>query len=218
MGGSQLHSSGGGASASSSWGWARGSACALGVVSGNPLCVRNVEALGGELEDDVPLRRLLRGPLVGSVLRPVEGDLVASAPAVVGEEAGDGVLIRVLHALQVRRHVGDVDGVLFLPFLCGGSPRGGGCGVPVEPRPRDVRQVVLEGRPVLGGALAGFVGGLVAPQGVGQVCPRRPLAGRGLRGGIMRAGVRGVACCGLELRRGEVHMLLGVLRWLELQF
>ena len=65
--------------------------------------------------------------------------------------------------------------------------------------------------------LAGFVGGVVAPQGVGQVCPGRPLAGRGLRGGIMRAGVRGVACCGLELRRGEVYMLLRVLRVLELQ-
>ena len=38
--GFQLHSSGGGASASSSWGWASGSACALGVASGNPLCVR----------------------------------------------------------------------------------------------------------------------------------------------------------------------------------
>ena len=87
----------------------------------------------------------------------------------------------------------------------------------MEPRPRDVEQVVLEGRPVLGGALAGFVGGLVAPQGVGQVCPGRPLAGRGLRRGIMRAGVRGVACCGLELRRGEVHLLLRVLRVLELQ-
>ena len=39
-GGSQLHSSAGGASASSSWGWASGSACALGAASGNPLCVR----------------------------------------------------------------------------------------------------------------------------------------------------------------------------------
>ena len=87
----------------------------------------------------------------------------------------------------------------------------------MEPRPRDVGQVVLEGRPVLGGALAGFVGGVVPPQCVGQVCPGRPLAGRGLRGGIMRAGVRGVACCGLELRRGEVHMLLCVFRVLEPQ-
>ena len=40
VGGSQLHSSGGAASASSYWGWASGSACALGVASGNPLCVR----------------------------------------------------------------------------------------------------------------------------------------------------------------------------------
>ena len=88
---------------------------------------------------------------------------------------------------------------------------------PFEPRPRDVGQVALEGHPVLGGALAGFVGGVVVLQGVGQVCPGRPLAGRGLRGGMMRAGVCGVACCGLELRRGEVHMLLRVLRVLELQ-
>ena len=40
VGGSQLHSTGGVASASSSWGLASGSACALGVASGNPLCVR----------------------------------------------------------------------------------------------------------------------------------------------------------------------------------
>ena len=40
VGGSQLHSSGGVASASSSWGWASGGACAVGVVSGNLLCVR----------------------------------------------------------------------------------------------------------------------------------------------------------------------------------
>ena len=80
----------------------------------------DVEALGGELEDDVPLRRLLWGPLVGSVLRSVEGDLVALPPAVVGEEAEDGVLLRVLHAFHVCRHVGDVDGVLVLQSLCGG--------------------------------------------------------------------------------------------------
>ena len=43
----------------------------------------DVEALGGELEDDVPLRCLLWGPLVGPVLRSVEGDLVAPSPAVV---------------------------------------------------------------------------------------------------------------------------------------
>ena len=41
--------------------------------------------------------------------------------------------------------------------------------------------------------------------------------GGGGRGGIMRAGVRGAACCGLELRRGEVHMMLRVLRVLEFQ-
>ena len=101
---------------------------------------------------------------------------------------------------------------------CVGVPgEGGGGGVPMEPRPRDVGQVVLEGRPVLGGAFAGFVGGVVAPQGVGQVCPGRPLKEGGPWGGIMRAGVRGVACCGLELRRGEVHMMLRVLCVLELQ-
>ena len=84
---------------------------------------------------------------------------MAPSPAVVGEEAEDGVLLRVLHAFHVCRHVRDVDGVIVLPFLCGGAWRGGGGGVPVEPRPRDVGQVVLEGRPVLGGAFAGFLGG-----------------------------------------------------------
>ena len=149
----------------------------------------DVEALGGEWEDDVSLRRLLWGPLVGPVLRSVEGDLVAPSPAVVGEEAEDGVLLRVPHAFHVCRHVGDVDGVIVLPFLCGGACRGGGGGVPVESRPRDVGQVVLEGRQVLGGPVAGFVGGVVAPQGVGQVRPGRPLAGGG--------GRRGGALCGL---------------------
>ena len=139
----------------------------------------DLEALGGEFEDDVPLRRLLCGPLVGSVLRWVEIDLVAPLPAVVGEEAEDGVLLRVLHAFHVYRHVGAVDGVLVLPFLCGGAWRRGGGGVAVETRPRDVGQVVLGGRPVLGGPFAGFVGGVVAPQGVGQVRPGRPLAGGG---------------------------------------
>ena len=53
---------------------------------------------------------------------------------------------------------------------CVGVPGGGGGGgVPVESRPRDVGQVMLEGRPVLGGPVAGFLGGVVAPQGVGQV-------------------------------------------------
>ena len=56
----------------------------------------DVEALGGELEDDVLLRRLLWGPLVGFSLRLVEGDLVAPSPAVVGKEAEDGVLLPVL--------------------------------------------------------------------------------------------------------------------------
>ena len=178
----------------------------------------DVEASGVELQDDVPLRSLLWGPLVGSVLRSVEGDLVARSPAVVGEEAEDGVLLWVVHAFHVCRHVGDVEGVLVLPFLCGAAWRGGGGGVPVESRPRDVGHVVLQGRPVLGGPFAGFVGGVVAPQGVGQVRPGRPLAGGGgARGGIMRAGVRGAACCGLQLRRGEVHMMLRVLRVLELQ-
>ena len=40
VGGSQLHSSEGGASASSSWGWGSGSVCAVGAASNNPLCVR----------------------------------------------------------------------------------------------------------------------------------------------------------------------------------
>ena len=87
---------------------------------------------------------------------------------------------------------------------CMGVPGGGGGGgVPVESRPRDVGQVVLEGHPVLGGPVAGFVGGVVAPQDVGQVRPGRPLSGGGgARGGIKRAGVRVAACCGLELRQG----------------
>ena len=59
----------------------------------------------------------------------------------------------------------------------------------MESRPRDVGQIVLEGRPVLGGPSAGFVAGVVAPQGGGQVRPGRPPAGGG--------GGRGGALCGL---------------------
>ena len=40
VGGSESHSSEGGASALSSWGWASGSVCAVGAASGNLLCVR----------------------------------------------------------------------------------------------------------------------------------------------------------------------------------
>ena len=120
---------------------------------------------------------------MGSVLRLVEADLVAPSPAVVREEAEDRFLLGVLHAFHVCRHVGDVDGVLVLPFLCGGAWRGGGGGVPVESRPCDVGQVVLGGRLVLGGPFAGFVRGVVALQGVGQVRPGRPLAGGGGAGG-----------------------------------
>ena len=40
VGGSQSHSSEGGASASSSWGWASGSVSAVSAASDNPLCVR----------------------------------------------------------------------------------------------------------------------------------------------------------------------------------
>ena len=40
VGGFQSHSSEGGASASSSWGWVSGSVCAVGAASRNPLCVR----------------------------------------------------------------------------------------------------------------------------------------------------------------------------------
>ena len=85
----------------------------------------DVEALRGELEDDVPLRRLLWGPLVGSVLRLVRGDLVAPSVAVVGEEAEDGVLLRVPHAFHVRRHVGDADGTRPLILVWGCLERGG---------------------------------------------------------------------------------------------
>ena len=190
VGGSQLHSSGGGvrprrplavgpAAAPVQLVWCR--------------VIRCVEALRGELQHDVPLRRLLRGPPVGSALLPVEGDLMAPSPAVVGEEAENGVLLRVLHALHVCSHVGDIDGVLFLPFLCGGAWRWGAGGVPVEPRPRDVGHVVLEGSLVLGGALAGFEGGLVAPQGVGQVCPAARLRGGGHGGAFCGPGWPGSA-------------------------
>ena len=177
----------------------------------------DIEALGAELEDDVPLRRLLWGPLVGPVLRSVEGDLVAPSPAVVGEEAEDGVLLRVLHAFHVCRHVGDVDGVLVLPFLCGGAWRGGGSGVPVESRPRGVGQVVLEGRPVSAGPLLASWVGWWRRRALDRCVQGARSRGGGARGGIVRAGVRGAACCGLELRRGEVHMMLRVLRVLEFQ-
>ena len=101
---------------------------------------------------------------------------------------------------------------------CVGVPGGGGGGgVPVESRPRDVGQVVREGRPVLGGPFAGFVGGVVAPRALDRCVQSARSRGGGGRGGIMRAGVRAAACCGLELRRGEVQMMLGVLRALELQ-
>ena len=156
----------------------------------------DVEALGGELGNDVPLRCLLWGPLVKPVLRSVEGDLVAPSPDVVGEEAEDGVLLRVLHAFHVCRHVGDVDGVPVLSFLCWGAWRGGGGGVPVEPRPRDVGKVVLEGRPVLDGPVAGLAGGLVAPHGVGQVRPGRLLAGGGGGGAFCGLGSAGPLAAG----------------------
>ena len=121
---------------------------------------------------------------------------MASSLAVVGEEAEEGVLLRVLHAFRVRRHVRDIDGVLLRPFLFGGTWRGGGGAVPVQPLPRDVGQVALEGRPVLGRVLAGFMGGLVvsglvAPQAVGQMCPRCPITGWGLQGGHFAGSLRG---------------------------
>ena len=58
---------------------------------------------------------------MGFALWPVDGDLLAPCRAVVGEEAEDGVLLRVLYSYHVHRHVCDVDGVLLLPFLCGGA-------------------------------------------------------------------------------------------------
>ena len=48
-------------------------------------------------------------------------------------------------------------------------------------------------------------------------CVRGARSQKGGRGGILRGGVRGAACCGLELRRVEVHMMLRVLRVFELQ-
>ena len=167
-----------------------------------------VEALGGELEDDVPLRRLLQGPLVGSVLQPVEGDLVAPSPAVVGEEAEDGVLLRLLHAFHVSHHVGDVDGILFLPFLCRDAWRGEGGGVPVEPWPCDVGQVVLKGRPILrrgpcwlrwwgGGAAGRWTGVSRAPAGGGGGCGGAfcgPESAGSLAAGSSSGGVGSICC------------------------
>ena len=148
-----------------------------------------VEALGGELEDDVSLRRLLWGPLVGPVLRSVEGDLVAPSPAVVGEEAEDGVLLRVLHAFHVCRHVGDVDGVLVLPFLCGGAWRGGGGGVVYSWSPGPVtsgRSCSSDARYSAGPLLASWVGWW-----------RRRALDRCVLGALSRGGGRGGALCGL---------------------
>ena len=81
----------------------------------------DIEALGGELDDDAPFCRPLLGPLVKLALWPAEGDLVAPSPALVGEEAEDGVLLRFVYTFHVRCHVFDVDGVLFLSFLFGGA-------------------------------------------------------------------------------------------------
>ena len=160
--------------------------CGVGQAS-----VRDdIGALGGELEDDAPFCRLLWGPLLGFALWPLEGDLLAPSPAVVGVVAEDCVLLRVLDAFYVRRPICDVSGVLLLPFLSGGAWRGGGC-VPEESFPRDVGQVMLGGRPVLNGALAGLKGGVVAPQGVGQVRRGRPFTGWGPRGGRSAESRRG---------------------------
>ena len=147
-----------------------------------------VEALGGELEDDVPLRRLLWGPLVGPVLRSVDGDLVAPSPAVVGEEAEDGVLLRVLHAFHVCRHVGDIDGVLVLPFLCGGAWRGGGAVVyPWSPGPvTSGRSRSSNARYSAGPLLASWVGWW-----------RRRALDRCVQGALSPGGGRGGAFCGL---------------------
>ena len=126
---------------------------------------------------------------------------MAPSPAVVGEQAGDGVLLRVLHALHVRRHVCDVNGVLFLTFLCRGAWRFGGGGVPVEPWPRDVGQVVLGGRPVLGRGpcwLRGWGGG-AAERWTGV--SRAPSCGVGAAGGDFAGqGGRGPRGCLLRAR------------------
>ena len=72
----------------------------------------------------------------------------------------------------------------------GGAWGGGGGGVPVERLPRDVGRVTLEECPILGGALASFVSGVVAPQGVGQVRPGCPFAGWGPQGALCRESAR----------------------------
>ena len=121
----------------------------------------DVGDFGVEQEDYAQFRPLLRRLLVGFALWPVEGDLPAPSPAVVGDKPEDAVLFRILHVLHVRCHVHDIDGLLLLPFLCGGARRGGGR-VPVESLPCDVGQVALEGCLVLIQALAGLVGRVVA--------------------------------------------------------
>ena len=185
-----------------------------GLVQGWRLCIgcgvgesavrEDVGSFGAELEDDAPFRLLLQGPLVEFALWPVVDDVVAPSPVVDGEEAEDGVLSRVLYVLHVHRHVCDVDGVLLIPFLCGGAWRGNGH-VPVESLPCVVRQVALEACPVLGGALASLPGGMVAPWGVRKVCPWCPLSGWGPRVGALRGagavGVCGVVCHPLGPRR-----------------
>ena len=55
----------------------------------------DVRALGIELENYTVRCLLLRVSVVGFTLWPVEGDLMAPSPAVVVEEAEDGVLFRV---------------------------------------------------------------------------------------------------------------------------
>ena len=122
----------------------------------------DVGAFRAEVEDYAPFCLLLWGPMVGFALWPVEGGLIASSPAVVHEEAEDGVSIRVSHVLHICPHVDGIDAVLLLPFLRAAARRGNER-VPVQPLPCDVRQVALEGCPVLFRALAGLKGGSVAP-------------------------------------------------------
>ena len=89
---------------------------------------------------------------------------------------------------------------------CVGAPGEGGVAVyPWSPGPVTLGRSCSRDARYSAGALAGFVGGVLAPQGVGQVCPGHPIAGRGLCGGILRAGLARVcvvACCALGFRRG----------------
>ena len=124
---------------------------------GQSAVCEDVGALAVELEDDAPFRLLLRGPLLGFSLWPVEGDVAAPSRAVVGEEAEDGVLFQVVYVLHVCCHVGDTDSVLLPSFL--GVPRGAVAVYPLSPcRVTSDRSPSRDARYVVGPLLPSQVG------------------------------------------------------------